>query len=299
VTLRLPTDGGVAQGRPERRRATLVDLHLHTTASDGRCTPAELVARAAAAGVTVMAATDHDTTAGVSEVGAHAERHGILAISGIEITAIENGRDLHMLGYFFDPANPALAEFLAAQRAARVARIRAIAGRLASLGMPIDVGPMLADAARQTGQSIGRPKVARAMIEAGYVADMRQAFDLWLGRGCPAFVERAGAVPEDVISIVHRAGGLASLAHPGRSAIDSRIPALRDAGLDAVEVYHSDHDAIAVARYERMARDLGMLVSGGSDFHGDPGHGMEPGGSTLPAGEWERLYAERHRHAAG
>ena len=245
-----------------------------------------------------MAATDHDTIAGVTDVRLHAERCGILAIPGIEITAIENGRDLHMLGYFFEPANPALAEFLAAQRETRVARIGAIAARLASLGMPIEIGPMLADAARQTGRSIGRPKVARAMIEEGYVADTRQAFDLWLGRGCPAFVERAGAAPEDVIAIVHRAGGLASLAHPGRSDIDSRIPALRDAGLDAIEVYHSDHDAIAIARYERVARDLGMLVSGGSDFHGDPGHGMEPGGSTLPARAWERLYAERHRHAA-
>jgi len=300
VTLRLPTDGGVAQGHPERSRGvTLVDLHLHTTASDGRATPAELVARAAAAGVTVIAATDHDTTAGVAEVRAHAERRGMLAIPGIEITAIENGRDLHMLGYFFDPANPALAEFLAAQRATRVARIAAIAGRLASLGMPIDVEPILADAARHTAQSIGRPKVARAMIEAGYVADTRQAFEMWLARGCPAFVERAGAVPEDVIAIVHSAGGLASLAHPVRSDIDSRIAKLRDAGLDAIEVYHPDHDAIAVARYERVARDLGMLVSGGSDFHGDPAHGMEPGGSTLPAREWERLYAERHRYAAG
>jgi predicted metal-dependent phosphoesterase TrpH len=277
----------------------LVDLHLHTTVSDGRCTPAELVARAAAAGVTVMAATDHDTTAGVSDVRAHAERAGILAIPGIEITAVENGRDVHMLGYFFDPSNPALGAFLAAQRSTRVARIIAIAERLASLGMPIDVGPMLADAARQEGTSIGRPKVARAMIELGYVADVREAFDAWLGRGCPAFVERAGASTEEVIAIVHRAGGLASLAHPGRTEIDARIPALRDAGLDAIEVYHSDHDASSVRRYERMARDLDVLVTGGSDFHGDPAHGLEPGGATLPPREWERLAAVCKRHAAG
>ena len=277
----------------------MVDLHLHTTASDGRCTPAELVARAAAAGVTVMAATDHDTTAGVSDVRAHAERAGILAIPGIEITAVENGRDVHMLGYFFDPSNPALGAFLAAQRSTRVARIIAIAERLASLGMPIDVGPLLADAARQEGKSIGRPKVARAMIELGYVADVREAFDAWLGPGCPAFVERAGASPEEVIAIVHHAGGLASLAHPGRTEIDARIPALRDAGLDAIEVYHSDHDAFAVRRYQRMARDLDVLVTGGSDFHGDPAHGLEPGGATLPAREWERLAAVCKRHAAG
>jgi hypothetical protein len=278
---------------------TLVDLHLHTTASDGRSTPRELVARAAAAGVTVMAATDHDTTAGIADVRVYAERRGILAIPGIEITAIANGRDVHMLAYFFDPAHAGLGDFLAAQRATRVARIGAIAERLAALGMPIDVGRLLAEAARQTGQSIGRPKVARAMIEAGYVADSREAFDRWLARGCPAFVERAGASPEEVIGIIHRAGGLASLAHPGRTDIDDRIRALVDGGLDAIEVYHSDHDPAAVQRYGQVARELALLVSGGSDFHGDPAHGLEPGGSTLPALEWERLYAARNRHAAG
>ena len=278
---------------------TLVDLHLHTTASDGRCTPAQLVARAAAAGVTIMAATDHDTTAGLAEVRTHAARRGILSIPGIEITAIADGRDVHMLGYFFDPAHPGLGDFLAAQRATRVARVGAIAERLAALGMPVDITPLLAEAARETGKSIGRPKIARAMIDAGYVADTREAFDRWLGRGCPAFVERAGASPEEVIAIVHRAGGLAALAHPGRTAIDDRIPALRDAGLDVIEVYHSDHDAAAVDRYGRLARELGLLVSGGSDFHGDPAHGFEPGRSALPAPEWERLSAARDRHAAG
>jgi predicted metal-dependent phosphoesterase TrpH len=278
---------------------TRVDLHLHTTASDGRCTPQELVSRAAAAGVTVMAATDHDTTAGIADVRAYAERRGILAIPGIEITAIANGRDVHMLGYFFDPADAGLGKFLAAQRATRVARIGAIAERLAALGMPIDVGPLLAEAARQTGKSIGRPKVARAMIEAGYVVDTREAFDKWLARGCPAFIERAGAPPDEVIGILHRAGGLASLAHPGRTEIDDRINALADAGLDAIEVYHSDHDAAAVERYKRTARDRALLVSGGSDFHGDPAHGLEPGGSTLPPSDWERLYEARNRHVAG
>jgi predicted metal-dependent phosphoesterase TrpH len=277
---------------------TLVDLHLHTTASDGRCTPAELVARAAAAGVTTMAATDHDTTAAIAAVRTHAERRGILSIPGIEITAVADGRDVHMLGYFFEPGDPGLETFLAAQRATRVARVGAIAERLAALGMPIDIRPLLAEAARQTGKSVGRPKVARAMIDAGYVADTREAFDRWLGRGCPAFVERAGASPEEVIAILHRAGGLASLAHPGRTGIDDRLQALCDAGLDVVEVYHSDHDAAAVDRYGRLAREFGLLVSGGSDFHGDPAHGFEPGQSTLPAPEWERLYAARDRHAS-
>ena len=275
---------------------TLVDLHLHTTASDGRCTPRELVDRAVAAGVTVMAVTDHDTMGAVEEVRAYAAERHVASVAGIEITAVEQERDIHVLGYFLDPAGAELNAFLAAQRATRISRIEQIGARLAELGMPVDLAPLLAEARRQTGRSIGRPKVAQAMIAAGYVADSREAFDRWLGRGLPAFVPRTGAAPEDVIRIVHRAGGLVSLAHPGRTGIDARIPDLRDAGLDALEVYHSDHDAGDVERYGRMAVDLELLVTGGSDFHGDPSHGFEPGTATLPAAEWTRLEAARTRH---
>ena len=119
------------------------------------------------------------------------------------------------------------------------------------------------------------------------------------GHGGPAFVSRPGSPPEVVIGIIHRAGGVASLAHPGRTRIDSRIEALTAAGLDALEVYHSDHDRVAVDHYHRMASGLGLLMTGGSDFHGEPAHGIEPGASTLPLEEWQRLSAARHRHAAG
>jgi predicted metal-dependent phosphoesterase TrpH len=276
----------------------MIDLHLHTTASDGHCSPPELVDRASAAGLAVIAVTDHDTTAGVAEVQAHARRAGMLAIAGIEITAVDQHCDVHVLGYFFDPSNAALVEFLAAQRAVRTARVAAIGERLAALGLPVDLSAVLEEARRETGRSIGRPKVAKAMIDAGYVADTREAFDKWLGTGCPAFIPRTGAVPEEVIAIVHHAGGIASLAHPGRTAIDARIHGLRNAGLDALEVYHSDHDSGAVTRYGQVARELGLLTTGGSDFHGDPSHGLEPGGATLPREEWERLFAARDRYAA-
>jgi predicted metal-dependent phosphoesterase TrpH len=268
-----------------------VDLHLHTTASDGRCTPTELVERAAAAGVTAMAVTDHDTTAAVAEVQAVARARGIEAISGIEITAVEAGRDVHLLGYFIDPDNSELAAFLSRQRTQRIARVEAMCDRLAQLGMPIDMLPVLAQARESGGRSIGRPQIARAMVAAGHVADTREAFDRWLATGRPAFVPRAGAPPEEVMTIVRGAGGLTSLAHPGQTAIDARISAYCVAGLDAIEVYHPDHDAASTERYRQLASRLMVLITGGSDFHGDPSHGLDPGSVTLPDDAWLRFRA--------
>lgn len=277
----------------------MIDLHMHTTASDGRCTPSELVDRAAAAGLTVMAVTDHDTTASVVEVQQRATARGIEAHAGIEITAVEGGRDIHVLGYFLDHAEPRLLEFLRVQRETRVKRVHVIAARLAELDVPIDLQALLDEAQRNLGRSIGRPQVARALVAAGHVANTKEAFDRFLANDGPAFVSRPGSSPDVVIGIIHRAGGVASLAHPGRTRIDSRIQPLAIAGLDALEVYHSDHDEDAIQRYHRLASDLGLLMTGGSDFHGDPTHGIEPGSSTLPAEEWERLNAARRRHAVG
>jgi len=276
-----------------------VDLHLHTAASDGRCTPAELVERAAEARLTVIAVTDHDTTGAVGAVQRFARERNIAAVSGIEITSMEAGRDLHVLGYFFDPADAALGTFLGTQRRARVARVETIGERLAALGMPVDIGPLLASAHRDPSRSIGRPQLARAMVDAGYVADTREAFDRWLGSGAPAFVARSGPTPEDTIAIIHAAGGLASLAHPGADDVTpAQISALAASGLDAIEVFHSDHDTVMRERYAALARDLRLLMTGGSDFHGDPSHGLSPGSVTLPAEEWDRLRAAGQRRRA-
>jgi 3',5'-nucleoside bisphosphate phosphatase len=276
---------------------SLTDLHLHTTASDGRLSPSELVDEAVRAGLAVIAVTDHDTIAALDEVQRLGRARGIDAIAGIEVTAVENQRDIHVLGYFLNPGDEAFAQFLATQRAARVRRAVAIAARLEELGMPTDLGPWLTDEANRTGKSIGRPQVARAMVQAGHVADIQEAFDKWLANDRPAYVTRTGPSPEKVVEAIHRAGGLASLAHPGRTLIDARIPALAAAGLDAIEVYHSDHDATAVGRYRTMARELDVLVTGGSDFHGDPARGVRPGSATLPDEDWQRLRAAQHRHA--
>ena len=276
----------------------MIDLHLHTTASDGRCTPRELVERVAAADVSVMAVTDHDTTAAVAEVRAVALELGIQAISGIEITAVEEGRDLHVLGYLFDPTNEALGAFLLTQRATRIARVEAIGSRLAALGVPVDLGPLVQQATREQGRSVGRPQVARAMVDAGHVAGTREAFDRWLDNGRPGCVPRGGPAPERVIEVIHQAGGIASLAHPGKLGLAARIPSLADAGLDAVEVFHPDHDAPLVGQYTQIARDLDLLLTGGSDFHGDPAHGRAPGAVTMPAAEFARLRDSRP-HAFG
>jgi predicted metal-dependent phosphoesterase TrpH len=267
----------------------MIDLHLHTTASDGRCTPRELVDRASRAGVTVMAVTDHDTVAAISEVESAAAACDIDVIAGIEITAVESDRDVHMLGYFIDPRNPKLEVFLAQQRAQRNARVEALGLRLAQLGMPIDIEPLLMQARQQRGRSVGRPQVARAMIAAGYVADTREAFDRWLATDRPAFVPREGPPPGEVIDIIHAAGGLVSLAHPGQTDVDSRISAYVEAGLDAIELYHPDHDAKAIDRYREIASQLKLLATGGSDFHGDADHGCEPGAVALPVADWIRL----------
>lgn len=267
----------------------MIDLHLHTTASDGRCTPHELVGRAFRAGVTVMAVTDHDTVAAIPDAQSAAKACGIEVITGIEITAIESGRDIHLLGYFIDPGDTDLAAFLATQRTQRMARVEELGARLAELGMPIDLESVLTQAREQPARSVGRPQVARAMVAAGYVADTREAFDRWLATGRPAFVPRRGAPPDQVINLVHRAGGLASLAHPGQTDVDSHIPAYVGAGLDAIEVYHPDHDTDAVERYRNVASRLKLLATGGSDFHGDADHGGEPGVVALPAENWIQL----------
>ncbi|MEP6783492.1 MAG: PHP domain-containing protein [Acidobacteriota bacterium] len=271
----------------------MIDLHMHTTASDGRLTPAELVGRAAAAGLTTISVTDHDTVAAIDEVTAAAESAGIRVIPGIEITSVDSGRDVHMLGYLFDQSSEKLLELLVKQRALRVSRVREIADRLAALGMFVDADSVIAAAASRPGSSVGRPQLARALVRAGHVASVQQAFDQWLATGCPAFVPRTGPSPAMVIDAIHEAGGVASFAHPGVTKRDDLIAPLIDRGLDAIEAYHSDHTPEDVAEYRNMAIRFNALVSGGSDFHGeDPASAKATGGKPGQPGR-------RHRSTFG
>jgi predicted metal-dependent phosphoesterase TrpH len=268
----------------------MIDLHTHTTASDGRCAPPELVARAFRAGVSVLAVTDHDTTAGCAPAAAACRDLGIEFVAGIEMTAVADETDVHVLGYFIDAQSPSLATFLAEQRQRRVVRVNRMIEKLADLGLPLEADAVLRPAASAAGASIGRPAIARALVAAGYVANTNQAFELWLSRGQPAFVAREGARPETVIARIHAAGGIASLAHPGLLGHDEWIHGLVDAGLDALEAHHSDHDEAATRRYREMAAALGVAVSGGSDYHADESHGApNPGSVSLPPHDYDQL----------
>ncbi len=273
----------------------MIDLHLHTTASDGRLSPAELVDRAVAAGLTTMAVTDHDTTASIDEATQLAGTHGIRVVPGIEITAVDDGRDVHMLAYFIEHHDAELQTFLAAQRDLRITRVRDVASRLAAHGVPIDVEALLARARVKPGTAIGRPWLARALVRAGHATSVADAFDRWLGQGQPAYVPRTGPSPFDVLDVVHRTGGVVSFAHPGVTKKDALLAPLAAAGLDAIEVYHSDHAPDVRERYRVMAETLGVAVSGGSDFHGTGETRATLGAVWLPPHEFAALEARRSR----
>jgi predicted metal-dependent phosphoesterase TrpH len=246
----------------------VIDLHLHTNVSDGCDDPAALVRACAAAGLDVISVTDHDTTAGWDEAAAEAASAGLEFIPGVEITAVRDDRDVHVLGYFPSRRAPMLEEFLADQRADRIRRVRDMVDRLATLGMRLDVDAVLQRGADAPGRTVGRPQIADALIVRGYVSSRNEAFDKYLGHGRPGFVARRGATTEEVIDLITAAGGLASLAHPGLLDLDEIIPALIVAGLPAIEVFHSEHDAETVWRYRRLAEASRLIVTGGSDYHG-------------------------------
>jgi predicted metal-dependent phosphoesterase TrpH len=271
----------------------MIDLHMHTTASDGRSTPTALVAEVAAQGITTMAVTDHDTTAAWDEVSAAAAASGIACIPGIEITAVDEGRDVHMLAYFIDPHDAGLNAFLVTQRTDRHRRLDEIGERLERLGVPVDLEKAKIKAGHRMGRALGRPLAAAALVDAGHVSTLKEAFDRYLGEGRPAFIERLGVSAVEVVALVARAGGLTAMAHPGKTLRDDLIPRLVAAGMPALEVYHPDHDTIDTARYRQMATRFDVLPTGGSDYHGlGSGRSFGFGQVHLPAGDFTRL-AER------
>lgn len=246
----------------------MIDLHLHTTASDGLCAPAELVARARERGITALSVTDHDTAAAIPQAAEAARDVGLEFVPGIEITSVWNQKDVHVLGYFFDDRSDELAAFLGAARAERVERARLMVARLAALGVPLNFDKLMA-AGTHSAPAIARPAIARALVEAGHVSDIGDAFERYLSEGRPAYVPHQGPGPEAAVQVIRSAGGIASLAHPGPLRQDELIPALVRVGLGAIEAYHSDHSPEMTARYVALARQHGLAVTGGSDYHGE------------------------------
>jgi predicted metal-dependent phosphoesterase TrpH len=216
-----------------------------------------------------MSVTDHDTMAGVPPAAEAAGRLGMVLIPGIEITAVHEGRDVHVLAYFLSESAPGLQQMLSTQRQQRIDRAREIARRLEQLGAPIDVQALVAAASGSGGKSLARPQIAQALIAAGHVSSVSEAFDRYLGEESPAYVPHRGATPADVVRLVTAGGGIASLAHPGYRPKDEIIPDLVDTGLMAIEVYHSSHDEAAQAHYLAIARRYALIPTGGSDYHGE------------------------------
>jgi hypothetical protein len=261
----------------------MIDLHLHTTASDGVHAPADLVARVRRAGITVMGVADHDTMAAVPDLERLTREAGLGFVPGIEITAVHREKDVHMLAYFVDWRSPRLAAFLEEQRQDRERRARLMGGKLAALGVPIDIEQLITDA---KWKAIARPVVARALVAAGHVPDVQSAFDRYLADGQPAYVQRIGASPAEVVALITAEGGVVSMAHPAVTRRDDLIPGLAEAGLAALEVLHTDHTDEDRARYRSVAAGLGLAVTGGSDFHGDGTHHPDLGLVSLPAADF-------------
>ena len=267
--------------------AGAVDLHSHTTASDGTLRPRELVQAAARRGVRVLAVTDHDSTEGLPEAMAEAESLRPLEIvPGIEINCDVDGGEIHVLGYYMDYEASWFQEFCRAQRAERRARVYRIAERLASLGMPID--PDAVFALVREG-SAGRPHVAQVMVDRGYVKSVREAFDRFLAAGKPANVPRKKLTPEDAVRLIRRAGGVPVFAHPGLAGRDALIPGLVGAGLMGIECYYPEHSPSQTGNYVDICRQHGLVATGGSDFHGPRVRASQLGDPAIPLSVWDAL----------
>lgn len=264
------------------------DLHFHSIVSDGVETPAELVARAVAAGLSVAALTDHDAVHGIAAFEAAAAGTGLIAAGGAELSVSERGEDVHLLGLFVDPSEPALGARLAGIRTDRDRRGEAMVEKLATLGVELDL-PALRAAVGEG--AFGRPHVARALVAKGVVASSEEAFERFLREGRPAFVPKARWSLAEAVEAVRRAGGLAVLAHPvWYSDVAGLLRQGRDLGLDGVEVWHPDNDG----REEELLREaeaLGLLVTAGSDFHTERDGGRTLGARRLGEAPWERLAA--------
>jgi predicted metal-dependent phosphoesterase TrpH len=267
----------------------LVDLHLHSTASDGTLTPTALVRQAAERGVTLIALTDHDTTDGVADATAAARGSEVRLVPGVELSAESELYDVHILGLFLRVEQPALQEALARLRAARQVRNEQILERLRSVGAPVSAARVQEISG---AGSVGRPHIAAAMVEAGHVASQGEAFYRYLGRGKPAFVRRARLEPGEACHIVKEAGGIPVLAHPAKIGSPTLIDEVIAQGVEGLEAFHSDQSTEDTEALLALAKRHSLLVTGGTDSHGPGSDRWLPvGGLYLPPWVGERVLA--------
>lgn len=266
-----------------------IDLHTHSTASDGLHSPADLVRMAHEVGLRVIGLVDHDTTDGLDEAIEAGEQFGVEVIPGVEIntTLAEYRGDAHVLGYFVQYGDPAFQANLRTLRDARVRRGERMVERLRSQGFDI-TWERVRELARGT---VGRPHIAHALIEAGYATSVDEAFDNYLSPGRPGFVPRYKISPEDAVRLIHSAHGVPSLAHPAKISelAEVVLPALLYAGLQGLECYYGEYDEATVARLLKLAGDFRLIPTGGSDYHGPNMHPTPLGGRYVPEEAYERL----------
>lgn len=266
-----------------------IDLHSHTTASDGLLTPSQLIELAAEVGLEAIAVTDHDSTEGLAEAQETGERLGVEIIPGVELSCDVPEGELHMLGYFPRHEEPWFQAEMQRLRDGRVGRAEGMARRLTELGYPVSfqrIQDLAGDGA------IGRPHVAQALIEAGHVRTKAEAFDRFIGRNGPAYVERAKLTPAEACRLIRRAGGLPVFAHPfivlanGRTleplAVEESLPELVAAGLAGLEIYYPYYTPVHVDRLLALARRFDLIATGGSDFHGAGSAGAPLGSVYVP-----------------
>ncbi len=279
-----------------------VDLHTHSTASDGTDPPAALAARAAEAGLAAIALTDHDTTAGLGACAGACAEHGIELVPGIEVSC-RRGKPLgamHILGYFIDPDSEALAAVTARLADARARRAPEIVERLNELGVDVTIDEVTG---ATEGAMIGRPHIAAVLVDKGYARTIADAFVRYLGSGAPAYVRKDNLTTEQAIHAIHQAGGLAVLAHPIQLRCDDDdelelvVRRLVDEGLDGVEAHHTDHSAAAARKYRKLADRFDLAVTGGSDYHG--GRKDIPLGSQRIGYDVLERLRRRHEHRPG
>jgi 3',5'-nucleoside bisphosphate phosphatase len=273
--------------------AAFVDLHSHSTASDGSRAPRDVVREAKRVGLAAIALTDHDTLDGVPEAMSAGAELGVRVVPGVELSAVEDDAETHILGLHLSDTR-ALEASLVSLREMRRTRAERIVGRLNELGVRIEFAAVLEQAA---GAAIGRPHVARAMIAEGWAIDLRDAFDRYLGNGKPAFVGKDRLAVADAVGLIHGAGGIAVLAHPGSSGTRERIATFASLGMDGVEVRHPSHSAEDVARLLALVEHFSLVPSGGSDWHGADAGPRQLGTMRVPA-EWLRRQDGRVRARA-